>query len=74
MTDGTAEGTAGVEWTEWPGGTLRPEDLRTDAMVEVRLRDDPQPTPSARPAWQWRWSHVGDGTDVVAYRTVPPLS
>lgn len=53
-------------WIEWNGGKC---PVQWNRIVEVKLRDVHANWPRHR-AGEWRWSHLGDGTDIVAYRLI----
>lgn len=51
------------EWIPWSGG---PRPVERDTIVEVKLRDAPNPDR----AEEWSWRHLGSSEDIVAYRVV----
>lgn len=53
-------------WIEWHGGEC-PVDAGT--TVEVKMLSGET---DVRPAYQYRWNHVGYFNDIIAYRVVQP--
>lgn len=58
----------GDGWIEWHGGVCPINGQET--RHEVRFRDTWESGPDKEPHG-WRWTHVGNGSDIVAYRLLP---
>lgn len=66
-------------WIEWSGGDC---PVPRETIVKVRYRDELGPEPSgntrdwfmADRADAWRWSHMGNQHDIVAYRVHKPAT
>ena len=52
------------EWIEWSGGE---PPVPFGVEVEVKLRDRDLPPFKGS---KWDWSHMGNRTDIIAYRIV----
>lgn len=52
------------DWIEWNGGEC---PVPPETTVEVRFRGGRTSNMDA-PGADWRWSHHGEGSDIVAYR------
>lgn len=54
-----------TDWIEWKGGEC---PVGEDVLVEVRWDDGITTGPLNAGAWRWR--HIGNESDIVAYRLV----
>lgn len=58
----------GDRWRDWVGG----ENPAPGQTVEYRMRENPFKPTDTQPSDELRWEHIGQDSDIISYRVLPP--